>query len=70
MQNAGMRRVLRLRDGDSERGCYDPVSSLRKRNDVQGKGWLDFNSLGLTNGLARADLEDNVSGAGASGSKG
>ena len=24
--------------------CYDPASSLRKRNDVQGKGWLDFNS--------------------------
>ena len=50
--------------------CYDPASSLRKRNDVQGKGWLDFSSLGLTNGLARADSEDNVSGARASGSKG
>ena len=50
--------------------CYDPASSLRKRNDVQGKGWLDFNSLGLTNGVARADAEDNVSGAWASDSKG
>ena len=50
--------------------CYDPASSLRKRNDVQGKGWLDFNSLDLTKGVARADLEYNVSGAGASGSKG
>ena len=50
--------------------CYDPASSLRKRNDVQGKGWLDFNSLDLTKGVARADSEDNVSGAGAGGSKG
>ena len=50
--------------------CYDPASSLRKRNDVQGKGWLDFRSLSLTNSVARADAEYNVSGAGASGSKG
>ena len=50
--------------------CYDPASSLRKRNDVQGKGWLDFNSLDLTNGVAWKDLEDNVSGARAGGSKG
>ena len=50
--------------------CYDPGSSLHKRNDVQGKGWLDFNSLSLTNGVARADTEDNVSRAGVSGSKG
>ena len=50
--------------------CYDPASSLCKRNDVQGKGWLDFNSLSLTNGVARADSEDNVSGAWASGPKG
>ena len=25
--------------------CYNLASSLRKRNDVQGKGWLDFSSL-------------------------
>ena len=50
--------------------CYDPVSSLRKRNDVQGKGRLDFSSLDLTNGVAQTDSEDNVSGARASGSKG
>jgi hypothetical protein len=50
--------------------CYDPASSLRKRNDVQGKGWLDFNSLDLTNGVAWADSEDNVSGARTGGSKG
>ena len=24
--------------------CYDLGSSLRKRNKLQGKGWLDFNS--------------------------
>ena len=50
--------------------CYDPASSLCKRNDVQGKGWLDFSSLDLTSGMVRADAEDNVSGAWASGSKG
>ena len=50
--------------------CYDPASSLRKRNDVQGKGWLDFNSLSLTNGLAWADMEGNVSGMRTGGSKG
>ena len=50
--------------------CYDPVSSLRKRNDVQGKGWLDFNSLGLTNRLARADTEGDVSRTRMSGFEG
>ena len=50
--------------------CYNPASSLRKRNDVQGKGWLDFSSLILTNGAARADSEYNVSRTGACGSKG
>ena len=50
--------------------CYDPVSSLRKRNDVQGKGWLNFSLLNLTNGVARADSENNVGGARACGSKG
>ena len=50
--------------------CYDPASSLRKRNDVQGKGWLDFSLLSLTNGLARADSENNVSGTRTGGSKG
>ena len=50
--------------------CYDPASSLRKRNDVQGKGWLDFNSLYLTKGVTRVDAEDNVSGARTSDSKG
>ena len=50
--------------------CYDPASSLCKRNDVQGKGWLDFNSLSLTNRAARADTEDDVSGARTGDSKG
>ena len=50
--------------------CYDPASSLRKRNDVQGKGWLDFSSLSLTNGVTGADTEDNVNGARTGGSKG
>ena len=36
----------------------------------KGKGWLDFNSLDLTNGLVWADTEDNVSGTWMSGSKG
>ena len=52
------------------RWCYDLASSLHKRNDVQGKGWLDFSSLDLTNGVARTDSEDNVSGARTCGSKG
>ena len=50
--------------------CYDPASSLRKRDDVQGKGWLDFSSLNLTKGVAWADTENNVSGTRTSGSKG
>ena len=50
--------------------CYDPASSLRKRNDIQGKGWLDFNSLNLTNDSARADTKDSVSRARVSGPKG
>ena len=50
--------------------CYDPASSLCKRNDVQGKGWLDFKSLSLTNGSAWTDTEDNVSGVRMGGSKG
>ena len=50
--------------------CYDPASSLRKRNDAQGKGWLDFSSLNLANGSMWADMEDNVSGTRTGGSKG
>ena len=50
--------------------CYDPASSLRKRNDVQGKGWLNFSSLNLTNRLAQADTEDDISWTRACGSKG
>ena len=50
--------------------CYDPASSLRKRNDVQGKGWLDFSSLNLTSRSAWFDTKDNVSGAGSGDSKG
>ena len=50
--------------------CYDPASSLRKRNDVQGKGWLDFSLLNLTKGVAWADSENNVSGTRTSDSKG
>ena len=50
--------------------CYNPASSLHKRNDVQGKGWLDFSSLDLTNRLVRADTEDNISRARTGDSKG
>ena len=55
---------------EEEVKCYDPASSLRKRNDVQGKGWLDFNSLSLTNGSAGSDTKDDVSGTWTGGSKG
>ena len=50
--------------------CYDPGSSLRKRNDLQGKDGSTSILHILTNGSAWADLKDNVSGARASGSKG
>ena len=50
--------------------CYDPGSSLRKRNDLQGKDGSTSVFRNLTNGSAWADSENNVSGARASGSKG
>ena len=62
--------ILHLLGSGSVAVCYDLASSLRKRNDVQGEGWLDFNSLSLTNGVARADTEDNIGGARTGGSKG
>ena len=62
--------AYRGRVGQRAVECYGPGASLRKRNDLQGKGWLNFSSLDLTNGVARADSEDNVSGAGMSNSKG
>ena len=50
--------------------CYDPGSSLRKRNDLQGKDGSTSSLCNLTNGVAWADPGDNVGGARASGSKG
>ena len=50
--------------------CYDPASSLCKRNDVQEKGWLDFSLLNLAKGVAWADTENNVSGTRTGCSKG
>ena len=50
--------------------CYDPGSSLRKRNNLQGKDGSTSSLLNLTRGSAWADTEDNVSRAGAGGSKG
>ena len=50
--------------------CYDLGSSLRKRNDLQGKDGSTSILQDLTNGVARADSEDNISRVGASGSKG
>ena len=50
--------------------CYDLGSSLRKRNDLQGKDGSTSSLLNLTKGVTRADAEDDVSGTGASGSKG
>ena len=41
-----------------------------KEMTFKGKGWLDFSLLDLTNGVARTDAEDNVSGARTGGSKG
>ena len=53
-----------------EKTCYDPGSSLRKRNDLRGKDGSTSVLRNLTEGSAWADLEDNVSGMGAGGSKG
>ena len=50
--------------------CYDPGSSLRKRNDLQGKDGSTSVLRYLTNGLARTDAEDYVGRMRASGSKG
>ena len=50
--------------------CYDPGSSLRKRNDLQGKDGSTSVLQDLTNGVAWANAEDNVSGTGTSSSKG
>ena len=51
-------------------GCYNPGSSLRKRNDLQGKDGSTSVFRNLTNGLAWTDTEDNISGARVGGSKG
>ena len=50
--------------------CYDPGSSLCKRNDLQGKDGSTSVFRNLTNGSAWTDAEDNVSGARTGGSKG
>ena len=50
--------------------CYDPGSSLRKRNNLQGKDGSTSVFRNLTNGSARTSAENNVSGARTSGSKG
>ena len=50
--------------------CYDPGSSLLKRNDLQGKDGSTSVLRNLTNGVARADADDDISRTGTSGSKG
>ena len=50
--------------------CYDPGSSLRKRNDLQGKDGSTSALRNLTNGSAWADVKDKVSRARTGGSKG
>ena len=50
--------------------CYDLGSSLRKRNDLQGKDGSTSILRSLTNSSAWADSEDNISGMGTGGSKG
>ena len=57
----------------TQAGVGHSVVTIRRllyAKEMTLKGWLDFNSLDLTKGVARADSEDNVSGARASGSKG
>ena len=50
--------------------CYDPGSSLRKRNDLQGKDGSTSVLCNLTSGLAWTDAEYDVGRTRASGSKG
>jgi hypothetical protein len=50
--------------------CYDLESSLRKRNDFQGKDGLTSVLRNLTKGSMWVDVENNVSGRGTGGSKG
>ena len=50
--------------------CYDPGSSLRKRNDLQGKDGSTSVLRNLTNGLAWADLEGDISRTRMDGFKG
>ena len=41
-------------------GCYNPGSSLCKRNDLQGKDGLTSVLQDLTNGSAWTDAEDDI----------
>ena len=50
--------------------CYDPGSSLCKRNDLQGKDGSTLVLQYLTNGSAWTDAKGNVSGARTGGFKG
>ena len=50
--------------------CYDPGSSLRKRNDLQEKDGLTSVLRYLTNGSVQTNAKDSVSGARMGGSKG
>ena len=50
--------------------CYDPGSSLRKRNDLQGKDGSTSVFRSLTNGVVRASSKNNVSGMRTGGPKG
>ena len=50
--------------------CYDPGSSLRKRNDLQGKDGSTSSLRNLAKASTGANAEDNVSRTGVSGSKG
>ena len=50
--------------------CYDLGSSLRKRNNLQGKDGSTSILRNLTKASAGTGLEDNVSRMGMGGSKG
>ena len=50
--------------------CYDLGSSLRKRNDLQGKDGSTSVLRYLTNGLAQTNVEGDIRWAEMSSSKG
>ena len=74
MVNIGLEKLVRpCMNGGSLPSGGEVLRSgvfFTQKKRLSRKGWLNFNSLNLTNRLAWADMEDNVSGTGSNSSKG